>query len=332
MIKLARKALYNFVDMDNLPPHITPDKMPEVYVDFNDYPDDPDSKYGKIYFNFKKNETLVNERKKNAEKNKVLFNNIFTIFIDTLSRAHINRKMPKLKQWIEKYMKYDSDDFINYQFLKYHSLGVHTIPNLKPIIFGESILSPNGINIINFMKDKGYITSQTNNYCGTQPYQIHPSFENSNATFGDFDHELISLFCDPNYFIPGNPISINRGAICIFRRCLYGYDSFHYLFKYSKIFWRTYKENRKFLRLSFMDSHEVTGELIKLVDEPLVEFLDDLLKNGDLKDTALFVFSDHGHHLLSPLMLTPTDDLEMERIMPFFFLLIPKKNNQYQNV
>ena len=62
-----------------------------------------------------------------------------------------------------------------------------------------------------------------------------------------------------------------------------------------------------------------------------MNILDDLLKNGDLKDTALFLFSDHGHHLLSPLMLTPTDDLEIERIMPFFFLLIPKKNNKYQN-
>ena len=331
MIKLARKALYNFVDMDNLPPHFAPDKIPEAYVDFTDYPDDPNSKYGKIHFNLKKNETLVNERKKNAEKNKVLFNNIFAIFIDTLSRAHINRKMPKLKQWLEKYMKYDSDDFMNYQFFKFHSLGAHTLHNLKPIIFGESILSPNGINIINFMKDKGYITAQTNNYCGTQPYQIHPSFDNSNVTFGEFDHELISLFCEPNYYIPGNPISISRGNTAIFRRCLYGYDSFHHLFNYSKLFWRTYKDNRRYMRLSIMDSHEVTGELISLIDQPLVDFLDDLYKNGDLKDTALFMFSDHGNHLSPHLSLMPSDDLEIEKIMPFFSILLPKKNEDYQN-
>ena len=331
MAKLSREVVYNLVDMDNLPPHITGDKIPETYVDFNDYPGDPDSKYGKLHFNLTRNETLVNERKKNAENNKVIFNNIIAIFIDTVSRAHINRKLPKLKAWLEKYMKYESEDFINYQFLKYHSVGVHTLLNLKPMVFGESVLSPNGVNILNYMKEKGYITAQADNYCGTQPYQIHPSFDNSNTTLGYFDHELISLFCEPNYFRPENPFPLNKGNCAIFRRCLYGYDTYHHLFNYSKLFWRTYKDNRKYLRLSSMDSHEATAELIHQLDGPLVEFLDELYKNGDLKDTILFLFSDHGNHMSPHLSLMPTDDLEIEKIMPFFFLLIPKKSNNYQN-
>ena len=331
MKNLSKAVVHNLVDMDNLPPHIIPDRIPEVYVDFNDYPEDPDSKYGKIHFNLKRNETLVNERKKKAENNKVIFNDIIEIFIDTVSRAHINRKMPKLKSWLEKYMKYDSEDFINYQFLKYHSLDIHTFQNLKPLIYGESTLNSKGVNIINYIKDKGYITGQANNYCGVQPYPSHPVFDNLTAAFGYFDHELISLFCEPNYFRPGNPFSIAKGNCAILKRCMYGYDSFSYLFNYSKIFWRTYKENRRYFRLMIMDSHEFTSELIKLVDEPFVEFLDDLLKNGDLNDTALFLYSDHGLHLFNPIMLTLTDDLKMERVMPFFFILIPKKNKKYQN-
>ena len=50
--------------MDNLPLHIIWDKIPEVYVDFNDYPDDPNSKYGKTVFNLTRKKTLVNGRKK----------------------------------------------------------------------------------------------------------------------------------------------------------------------------------------------------------------------------------------------------------------------------
>jgi hypothetical protein len=331
MVKLSREVVKNLVDMDDLPPHLTPDKIPETYVDFNDYPDDPDSKYGKLHFNLTKNETLVEERKNNSLKNDVIFNNIILLFIDTVSRAHFIRKLPKFAKWLEKYMKYDSEDFINYQFIKFHSLGVHTLLNLKPLTFGESVLSPNGVNILNYLKEKGYITAQANNYCSPQPYQVRPSFDNSNVTNGYFDHELISLFCEPNYFRPENPFPFNRGNCAIFRRCLYGYDTFDHLFNYSKLFWRTYNGSRRFLRLSSMDSHEATRELINLIDEPLTNFFEDLYKNGDLNDTIIFLFSDHGNHMSPHLSLMPTDDLGIEKIMPFFFLLVPKKYNNYTN-
>ena len=332
MKNLSIGVIKNLVDMDNLPPHITPDKIPEIYIDFNDYPEDKYSKYGKVHINIKKNETLINERNIKAKDNEVIFNNIIVIFIDTLSRAHINRKLPKLKSWLEKFMKYDSKDNINYQFLKYHSLGVHTLLNLKPFIFGDSVLSSNGVNILKYMKEKGYITAQADNYCGTKPYQLRSnSFDHSNVTFEYFDHELISLFCDPNYYIYKNPFPINKGPGSFLRRCLYGYDTFHYVFEYSKLFWRTYKGNRRYLRLTSMDSHEGTGELISLMEDTLVEFLDDLYKNGELKDTALIIFSDHGNHMSPHLSLMPGDDVEIEKIMPFFFFLIPKKNNNNQN-
>ena len=331
MVKLSREVVLNLVDMDNLPPHITPEKIPDTYVDFTNDPEDPDSKYGKIHFNLTKNETLAEERKKNEENNEVMFNNIILLFIDTVSRAHVNRKLPKLKEWLEKFMKYESEDFINYQFLKFHSLGVHTLLNIKPLIYGESVLSPNGVNILNFLKEKGYITAQANNYCMPEPYQMRPSFDSSNITNAYFDHELISLFCEPNYFRPENPFPLNRGNCALIRRCLYGYDTFDYLFKYSKLFWKTYEGNRRFLRLSSMDSHETTGELINLIDQPLTNFLDDLYKSGDLNDTILFLFSDHGNHMAIHLTLVPTDDLPIEKIMPFFFLLVPKKTKVYDN-
>ena len=199
--------------------------------------------------------------------------------------------MPKFKEWIEKYMNNVSEDFINYQFLKFHSLGVHTPLNIKPAMFGESVISSNGIHLVNYLKDKGFITGQIDNYCSPEPYQLHPSFDHSNVSYGYFDHELISLFCDPNYFRAENPFPITSGIYSMIRRCLYGYDTFFHLFNYSKLFCKTYEGSRRYLRLSSQDSHEATGELIALMDEPLTKFLDDLLKNGDLKDTIIFLFS-----------------------------------------
>jgi hypothetical protein len=76
MKNLSLSVINNLVDMDNLPPHITPDKIPETYIDFNDYPEDEYSKYGKVHINIKKNETLINERNIKAKDNEVIFNNI----------------------------------------------------------------------------------------------------------------------------------------------------------------------------------------------------------------------------------------------------------------
>jgi hypothetical protein len=332
LIKLSREIVRDLVDMDHLPSHITPEKIPEIYIDFTNYPEEPDSKFGKIHINLMKNESLIEERKKNAENNEVIFNNIILIFVDTVSRAHINRKMPKFKSWVERYMKYESQDFKGYQFLKFHSLGVHTHLNFKPIIYGESVLSANGINILHYLKEKGFITAQADNYCSPEPYQLHPTFDHSNVTYEYFDHELISLFCDPNFFRPENPFPIHKGNCGIIRRCLYGYDTFHYLLEYSNLFWKTYKGNRRFLRLSSMDSHEATGELVSLFDEPLTNFLDNLYQNGDLNDTVLFLFSDHGNHMALHLTLLPADDLEIEKIMPFFFIILPKKSENYKNL
>lgn len=113
---------------------------------------------------------------------------------------------------------------------------------------------------------------------------------------------------------------MNKGNCAIFRRCLYGLDTFDYLFNYSKLFWRTYNGSRRFLRFQSQYSHEATGELINLMDGPLTKFLDDLMVSGDLNDTILFLFSDHGNHMAIHLSLLPTDDLGMEKIMPFFSL------------
>ena len=49
----------------------------------------------------------------------------------------------------------------------------------------------------------------------------------------EFDHEMFSLNCDPNYFDVDNPHGINKGESSVFRRCLYGKENIEYLFDYG---------------------------------------------------------------------------------------------------
>ena len=123
------------------------------------------------------------------------------------------------------------------------------------------------------------------------------------------------MFCDPNYYRPQAPTLLKKGYSSIIRRCLYGHDSYEYVLNYTKLFLKTYEGNRRFSRMVIMDSHEATGEVISMFDEPFTNFLNELYNNGDLNDTIIFMFSDHGNHMSPLLTLLPADDLEIEKII-----------------
>ena len=77
------------------------------------------------------------------------------------------------------------------------------------------------------------------------------------------------MFCDANYYNRDNPYPLLQGGFAAISRCLYGKDTFEYVLEYGKKFWETYKDNKKFLRLGFIDAHERTQEVVKYLDEPL---------------------------------------------------------------
>ncbi len=63
---------------------------PEVEIEFNE------NNRGTIYIKVNRNETLVKERKKIAEKVKSLYNNVLILYLDTVSRMHFYRKLKKV--------------------------------------------------------------------------------------------------------------------------------------------------------------------------------------------------------------------------------------------
>ena len=97
-----------------------------------------------------------------------------------------------------------------------------------------------------------------------------------------YDHQL--LLCDPNKF------SINNSI----KRCLYGNLNAYYLCEYIEQFWRKYKNNRKYSLIVINDGHEGTLEVLKYTDDILYNFLNTLFNDNLLKDSTIFLLSDHG--------------------------------------
>ena len=314
----------NIIDMDKFDESTDKNNKPEVILDFST------DKNGEIKINIEKNETLAEERKKLGIENNSKFNNILFLFIDSLSREHFKRKLKKTTKFIEQFMKKEKEtEYKSYQFMKYTTFDAFTQMSAQPMFYGEKMdpQTSNGTFILKYMKQRGYVTGQSINLCSRELFVTMNNCLN-NVEFSDFDHENVAMFCDANYYNRDNPYPLLQGGFAAIRRCLYGKDTFEYVLEYGKQFWETYKDNKKFLRLGFIDAHERTQEVVKYLDEPLYLFLNDLFKKKLLENTAIFFVSDHGSGMYGLYRELQADDFLFERTLAFWFIILHNYNRE----
>ena len=310
---------------------------PEVEIFY-----DEKTKIRSAKINLIKNETLSKIRNdiSNNNTNHSLFNNILLLYIDCVSRQHFLRKMKKTASFLEKFMRYNNNlEFTAYQFMKYHTFAHYTNPNIMPMFFSSVNKKGRHVNLVKYLKENGFVTGSSGNFCSKEPFELDAEFYNEfKILLDEYDHENIAMFCDPNYSSEDSPYPIFSGPYGILRKCLYGLDTFKYLIEFGRQFWNIYKNNKKYLRLTFQDGHEPTGQVIQYVDEHLYNFLNQLYKDHLLKDTAIFVLSDHGNSYFNYVYyyIFKSDDSLIERTYGTLFILIPNKKNDiykdYHNI
>ena len=94
------------------------------------------------------------------------------------------------------------------------------------------------------------------------------------------------------------------------------------MINYATQFWEKYQNNRKYFRIAFNYGHEKTGATIKYLDEPLYNMINGFYKKGFLKDTALFIVSDHGNQNDGIYNILNSAEWELEKRYPFFILIL----------
>ena len=297
---------------------------PEIVVHFNN-----ESDTGKLTMELRQDKKLIYKRRKEAAKFKVRYDNILFIFIDAVSKNHFRRKFPMTSELLSKYLITDINDINNnmnnittFQFLKYNNFRPSTQVNILPMFYGESMKSQKGTSLIKYFKEKGYITGGSENICHKELFLLEQD-KNKNVVFESFDHENFAMFCDPNYNPPNNRVSLFKGLFSMLRRCLYGKDTFDWVFEFGYQFLEKYKNERKFLRLGFIDGHEGTMEAIKYLDNSLYNFLDFYIKNYFTNSTAIFIASDHGENMFSIHHLLNSDEFLYERTLGTLFIMLP---------
>ncbi len=306
--------LNGIIDMNNktILDNLTFEQIPEITLEFWD-----NFKKGKINIDLKFNEKLSKERKLKENKDSV-YKNVLFIFIDSVSRVHFQRALKKTSLFCQKYIKNNFNKYSSYQYNKFHGVGHFTHPNVQPMFYGTYYREKEGQSILKYYKENGYITCHAGEICSKELYNVQ---KKTNIRYENYDHENTALYCDPNNFDRANPYPINKGQQSVLRRCLYKKENHEYLFEYSKQFWEKYKNNRKFLRMAFTEGHEMTGEVIKYIDEPLYNFLNYFMDNGYLKETALFLITDHGLHY-GIYFNAKAEDAIIERFLPSLIILL----------
>ena len=115
----------------------------------------------------------------------------------------------------------------------------------------------------------------------------------------------------------------------MFEKCLYGKTISEHMINYATQFWEKYENNRKYFRIAFNYGHEKTGAVIKYLDEPLFNMLQGFYKKGLLKDTAVFIVSDHGNQNDGVYDIMNSGEWELEKRYPFFSLIL-WNNNEFK--
>jgi len=312
----------NLVDMDKeyILEKYFKDKKPEVEVNFNN------NSQGKIIINLNYNKSLSKERKLLEKKVKPYSNNIMLLFIDSVSRANSIRNLKKTTKFIEQFMsfngnfnkKYPNENFHSFQFFKYHSFRLYTSYNFPILFYGQPKFSTK-ILITKYLKENGYITSYTSDFCYKDNIRL-----NNNLTLSEvYDHQF--LICDPN----------NDHYNTYTLKCLYGKPTSQHLYEYGSQFWRKYKDNRKFLTIISNDGHEGTLEVLKYIDDIIYNYLTELYNDNLLKDSTILLFSDHGVGM--PSFYNLYNFYYIEENLPMLYIIVNDRKNlnyeqQYKNI
>ena len=304
--------LNNLIDMDNkeLLNNIT--NIPEIEIDFSK------TNQGIMNIDLKFNKSLSIERKSKEKFSKPYSNNIIILYIDSVSRANSIRQLKKTLKFFELFMSYKgnynnnypSENFHSFQFFKYHSFLYHTRGNYPILYYGNRRnITNNNILITKFLKENGFLTCYCNEYCMKDNVRTYHNLSLSEA----YDHQLV--ICDPNID------HYNKNTI----KCLYGKINGYHLYEYGNQFWRKYKNNRKYLNIIINDGHEGTLEVLKYIDNVIYNFLNNLFKDNYLKDSSIFLLSDHGVGM--PSFYYFYDFYRIEGQLPMLYMIINDRPN-----
>lgn len=305
-------------------------KSDEVDPQHHSYLNLEDPMKPKLEINITRDEGMIAKKKELMKNNKELKKrpNVLVLLIDSLSRQHFFRKMPKTAAYFENYFERKEPGFEAYQFFRFHAVSRKDYPNLLTMRYDSrefwEALHPWHRFETNY-KDEGWVTSTSTGKCEVNELDLRDEENGKKYPSKDpLDYEFYAAACDPNATPIEDPFQVFKGPFSEFRRCLYGDDSSRYNLDFVYDMWKKYPDMPKLSVVTLLDGHEFTGELPVYLDKHIPDFFEKMKKEGLLEDSITFLLSDHGNN--ANLLFKNTKSGLNELSNPFLMMMLSKNN------
>lgn len=259
-----------------------------------------------------RNETIVKKKSLLKPPEDSMKLNILIFGLDSLSRLHYTRKLPKTYKYLT--------EVLNATVLKgYNIVGDGTPQALIPILTSSTepelpetrkrMKSANFVNIYPFawknFSANGYVTAFGEDcpYTGIFTYRLKGFNEMPT------DHYMRTFYVEVDKELKNHP-----------KLCLGNKPRHQAMLQWLYQFYKVYSDIPKFAFCFHGELSHDDYNLVGYADTDLQNFLKSLHEEGILNNTLLMLMSDHGHRFAS---IRETQQGKQEERLPFFAIAVP---------
>ncbi|CAG9312109.1 unnamed protein product [Blepharisma stoltei] len=216
---------------------------------------------------------------------------VIILIIDSLSRRHFYRKLPKTIEYLNSI---DSSKFSLFDFKIHNVMGDNSLPNTYPVWTGKTLLPQTSEerhenmvkkadligaeSIWHYLIERGWITLFDIEFCNN--YMAYKTGRRI-----DTDHMTGVFWCAAERLSGYLDITETQ-------RCIGNQNSHFYSLNNTIQFVNSYEGLNKWAHVTTEAGHEHTGSVISSLDDDLVWFLKKILQTKD--ELVLFMMGDHG--------------------------------------
>ncbi|CAG9318545.1 unnamed protein product [Blepharisma stoltei] len=252
--------------------------------------ENPTKTYKEAYMTPNFNEPAYKEAKQKVTgKPKI----IFLLTLDSVSRRHFFRKLPKTIEYLNGLNR--KDEYFVFDFKLHNILGATSVGNQVPIFgekekYNEDYGGSKNIDYIgetalwNILREHGYISLIGLENCDNY-------FPKSLGRIPHADYVINPFYCAV-YKYTDYKLDIE---FALKQRCLGAYMTHYYALNYTYNLAGMNQGVNQFLYLHLNAAHEATGLHAATLDEDLPDYIEKFLTSyGKTHDISIFLGADHG--------------------------------------
>ena len=252
---------------------------------------------------------------------------IYFLTLDSMSRRHFFRKMPRVIKYLNDLNK--NSNFSVFDFKLHNILGPDSISNQVPLMGSKSkyrreFKGDQNIDYLgehalwSLLRDQGYISLLGLENCDNY-------FPGSLGRIPNVDYSVGPFYCAVQKY---SGVMFDKQFQKV-QRCLGGHQTHYYLLNYTRTVVEMNPGANFWLYNHLNAAHEATGQHAATLNDDIAEYLEDFLARfGEKYDVWIYLHADHGMRYGNWFQDT---DAYQENKLPSLFVIASKSLlEQYQ--